>query len=498
MDSTGKNGCDHTTNSIDAQPYAFLERVSKFMVDELKKSTTGEQKVIDFYQPDELREKIDLKITQKGDSEEHLMKTLKDVVKYSVKTSHPYFFNQLFVGPDEYALAGACLTETLNSSQYTYEMGPVFTLMEKLVFRKMMDLAGWSQSEGEGIFCPGGSISNMYGLNLARFNQFPEAKEQGMQSLPQMCVFSSTHCHYSLKKGAAFLGFGTKNLIPVNCDEGGKMCPRALEAAIQKAKDEGLHPLMVNATAGTTVVGAYDPLNAIADICKKHKLWMHVDAAWGGSVLMSSKHRRVMEGIERADSMVWNPHKMLGIPQQCSAFLTRHQGLLKQVFSADARYLFQQDKFYDVSYDTGDASIQCARKIDVLKFWLSWKAHGDVGMQRRVDHAFDMAQYLATKVKETEGFRLVFEPTCTNVCFYYIPPSMRGQEKTEEWWQKIGKVGPAIKERMIRKGSMMIGYQPLEPCGLVNFIRMVIHNPALTEENMDFVVEEIDRLGRDL
>ena len=128
------------------------------------------------------------------------------------------------------------------------------------------------------------------------------------------------------------------------------------------------------ATEGTTVFGAFDPINALADVCAKYGLWLHVDSAWGGGVLMSRKHRHLMAGVERADSVTWNPHKLLGVPQQCSVILCRHQGLLKDVHRAEATYLFQKDKFYDISYDTGDKTFQCGRKVDVLKFWLMWKA----------------------------------------------------------------------------------------------------------------------------
>lgn len=140
--------------------------------------------------------------------------------------------------------------------------------------------------------------------------------------------------------------------------------------------------------------------------------------------------------------MTWNAHKMMGVSQQCSVFLVKHKGLLSDCHSYHAQYLFQQDKHYDVSYDTGDMSLQCGRKNDVLKLWIQWKAIGDEGMEKGIDHIFGLSRYLAAKVKSTTGFRLILEPMCTNVCFYFIPPSLRGQEETPEWWQKVGKVSP--------------------------------------------------------
>lgn len=254
---------------------------------------------------------------------------------------------------------------------------------------------------------------------------------------------------------------------------------------------------MVSATSGTTIQGSFDPLDRIASVCEKHGLWMHVDAAWGGSVLLSKKYRHLLNGIERADSVTWNPHKMLLTGLQCSVFLLKDTtNLLKRCHCANATYLFQQDKFYDVSLDTGDKSVQCGRKVDCLKLWLMWKAVGTQGLEERVDKAFAYTRYLVEEMKKREGFRLVNEPQFVNVCFWFIPPSLRGMEDSEDYREKLSKVAPNIKERMMRKGSMMVGYQPQK--GRVNFFRMVVLSPQISQEEMDFFLDEIERLGRDL
>jgi glutamate/tyrosine decarboxylase-like PLP-dependent enzyme len=122
------------------------------------------------------------------------------------------------------------------------------------------------------------------------------------------------------------------------------------------------------------VRGAFDPVNEIAEICKKYKIWLHVDAAWGGGLIFSQKHRAKLNGIERADSIVINPHKLLAVPQQCSLLLVKDKEILHQCHSKNAEYLFQRDKYYDKSFDLGDKYLQCGRKCDVFKFWFMWKA----------------------------------------------------------------------------------------------------------------------------
>jgi len=474
---------------------SFLRQLFDMLLEKgIKQGSDANQKVVEFVHPAALQAKLDLELRAEGETNKTLIGLCEDTLKYSVRTGHPRFFNQLYGGQNVYGIGGSWLTETLNTSQYTYEVAPVFTLMEMVVLKKLRDLVGYQ--DGDGIFCPGGSISNMYGLSLARFHAFPQVKEEGMQGLPKVCMFTSEQSHYSLKKGASFLGFGTSSLRTVPCDNRGKMIASQLELRIQEAKDEGIVPFFVCATAGTTVVGAYDDLDEIAAVCERHGVWMHVDACWGGGAALSTKHRHLLKGLERSDSVAWNPHKMMGTPLQCCAFLTRHTDLMKECHSGDAKYLFQQDKFYDVSYDTGDKAIQCGRKVDVFKLWLMWKAEGSNGFERHIDNMFEMGRYLADKVKVTEGFRLVFEPECTNVCFWFIPVSLRGKEETEEWWQQLAKVAPEMKKMMVEQGTMLIGYQPLQ--SYVNFFRMVISNPDVNKEDMDFVISEMQRMGKDL
>lgn len=172
------------------------------------------------------------------------------------------------------------------------------------------------------------------------------------------------------------------------------------------------------------------------------------------------------------------------------------QGLLQRCHGAGAAYLFQPDKFYDVMFDTGDKTVQCGRRVDCLKLWLLWKAVGSEGLEQRVDRAFACTRYLAAEMKRRDGFQLVLEPEFINLCFWFVPPSLRGQQGCTDFGPRLGKVAPAIKERMMKEGSMMVGYQPhgTRP----NFFRQIVTSPAVTRADLDFFLDEIERLGCDL
>ncbi|KAM9309142.1 acidic amino acid decarboxylase GADL1-like [Pholidichthys leucotaenia] len=485
---------DHT---MDETAERFISQAMEIIMEEaVKKATKVQEKVCEWHSPEQLKELLDLELRDGGESESEILQRCRDAIRYSVKTGHPHFFNQLYAGMEPYSTVASFITEAIKTSLYTYEVAPVFTLMEDAVLRKMIELIGWEEG-GDGIFNPGGSLSNMYAINLARYRLLPDVKQVGLFAAKRLVILTSQESHYSISKGAALMGIGSRNVYAVPSDESGRMIPLALEAQINLAKSEGAVPIMVNATAGTTVLGGFDPIEEIADICEKHNLWLHVDACWGGGALMSKEHKHLLKGIHRVNSVAWNLHKMLMACLQCSAFLVRDKtNLLQRCHSARASYLFQQDKFYDVSYDTGDKSIQCSRKPDAFKFWLMWKALGTREMERRVDRALSMARYLAEEIKRRDGFQLVTEPEYANVCFWYIPPSLRMLQQGPEFWKKLHTVAPVIKERMMKSGSMMVGYQSHKD--KANFFRMVVISPQVSRRDMDFVLDEIHSLGKDL
>uniref|UniRef100_A0A7E4UMW5 Glutamate decarboxylase 1 n=1 Tax=Panagrellus redivivus TaxID=6233 RepID=A0A7E4UMW5_PANRE len=473
---------------------AFLQQVVDILYDYIKEEHKRSTKVLDFHQPEDLKKMIDLKIPEKPMNLQELLESCEQVLKYSVRTGHPRFFNQISCGLDLVSMAGEWLTATANTNMFTYEVAPVFTLMEHEVIRRMIDLIGWGPNEGDAIFTPGGAIANMYAVNAARHYHFPGIKAQGMSD--KLCIFTSEAGHYSIKSAAAVLGIGTDRCFHIPTDDIGRMDPEALERKIEECKREGLQPFFVCATAGTTVFGAIDPLQKIADICKRQKTWFHVDAAWGGGLLLSPEQKPKLAGIERANSVTWNPHKLMGALLQCSACFIRHDGLLMDTHQMAADYLFQKDKQYDVKYDTGDKAMQCGRHNDIFKLWLMWRSKGMEGYRRQVNDLMDMATYFTDRLKATEGYEVIIDkPEYLNVSFWYVPPSIRHLDDKEKY-ARLETIAPKIKAKMMERGTTMVGYQPdgEKP----NFFRMIISNPGTTKADLDFLIDEIADIGKDL
>ncbi|XP_056645425.1 cysteine sulfinic acid decarboxylase-like [Diorhabda sublineata] len=468
----------------------FLEKVVELMFKNVI-FTTRQDKVLLWQNPDQLQQQFDLSLKQNGETHEELINLLKNTIKFSVKTGHPYFINQLFSGLDPYGLAAQWLTDSLNASAYTYEVAPVFTLMEKQIIKEVCRMIGpnWK----DGLFCPGGSFANGLAMNLARYQRYSKVKENGMFRLPHLIIFASEECHYSIFKFAAFLGIGEENVCRIMTDDIGRVICSDLELKIEQTVKEGNIPILVIATLGTTVRGAFDPINEIADICTKYEMWLHIDAAWGGGLIFSQKHRAKLNGIERADSMVINPHKLLAVPQQCSLLLVKDSDILYKCYSREAEYLFQKDKHYDISYDLGDKYLQCGRKCDVFKFWFMWKAKGSSGFASHIDALMDIAEYFEKQVNHRSEFLLVSQRQYMNVCFWYIPRYLRGKSNIAENFAQLQKVAPQIRAVMIQHGSVMLGYQPLKI--FPNFFRFVSQNSALNKTDVDFILDHIQEIG---
>lgn len=466
--------------------------------------------VVRLMAPDMIRGKFDdagiplsLLGKQAPQTQEMLLQATELLLRYSVRTNHPLFFNQLFARVKPVAIAADWAAVATNSSCYTYEVAPVYSLMEREVLAKVASLIGGAfagPNAHDGLFVPGGSLCNLYAMHLAHNVADPDFNTRGAVGGPRCVAFVSDQSHYSYLKSAKLTGIGSDNLITVKSDSRGRMCPTALEAAVQEAVSAGKKPFLVGTTAGTTVLGAYDPFDAIAAICHKHSIWLHVDGAWGGGALLSDKHSHLMSGVNLADSFSWNPHKMCGSTLQCSIFVTRHPDLLQSTNGTKAAYLFQKDKLY-AELDSGDKTFQCGRRTDMFKIWLQWKAMGDEGMCATVDHCFELANSMATSIRNdaTGAWKLVYEPSCTNVCFWYVPKCLRPfswDESTQSQRDKLHKVAPLIKSEMQRRGDAMIGFQSIN--GRPNFFRMVFASAdILSQKDIEAMMTRLAAIGEE-
>ena len=270
------------------------------------------------------------------------------------------------------------------------------TLIEKATTKYLATLFGYPSQYSGGISQPGGSASNSSAIVIARNTLYPETKTEGNGS-HKFTLFTSAHGHYSVEKAANLFGLGSKNVIPVPVDSTGRMLPSELERLVKESRARGETPFFVNATAGTTVHGSYDPFPALSTVCKAHNLWLHIDGSWGGSVIFNTALATPrLAGCHLADSIAVNPHKMLGAPITCSFLLGRDMRTFHSALTLPAGYLFHNATGASVNdiYDLADLTPQCGRRADSLKMFLMLQYYGPRYFSRLVAKGFENAEYL--------------------------------------------------------------------------------------------------------
>ena len=360
-----------------------------------------------------LYESIDLSLNEGAMIDTNFKSLLKEVLISTPKTATNLFFNQLFGGRQSKAILGDLLAVMLNNSMYTYKVAGPQVGIEQEIIRQSCNLIGYG-SNSNGTFPTGGSMSNYMALVMGRDAKDSTCRLNGMSK--PLIIYTSKESHYSNAKNASFAGIGRNNIRYIKADSKGRMLPNKLEEQILKDIKNGGIPTYVNATAGTTVLGAFDPIDKIADITEKYNIWLHVDGAYCGSVIFSEKYKHLVKGVARSNSFSYNAHKMLGTPLTCSIILVNDKKHLHNSFSNDADYLYQTD---GDDFNLGKTSFQCGRRNDALKFWTLWKSLGTNGLKQIVEQQFDLADVALAYIRSNPEYTLYSFDDSISVCFNY-------------------------------------------------------------------------------
>jgi glutamate/tyrosine decarboxylase-like PLP-dependent enzyme len=547
-------------------------------------SCKGEQKVVEFQTPEELWDRLfssergTLTLGDEGlrkrnnnngkNDPTDLIRCFADVARYSVDTSHPLFLNQLFGTLDPVALAAELISLQLHTSNYTFETSPVFTLMERhcidllgqLVYGTLSTLTSSSTTPSPpsstptgGLFCPGGSISNLMGLHVARhhclqalqkderhhcpcqqqqeqnkqnesFHGCKECQDWMVVQKNRLVALVSEEAHYSFLKAMLVTGMGKENLVTVpTCPKDGSMDTQALQVLLEELEAEGRIPFFVGATSGSTVRGSFDDLAAICRVAKNRRqgtttasrmeIWVHVDGAWGGAAIFSDRPdmKALLQGVQDVDSFTLNMHKLLGAPQQTTAWVTRHPHALAKAHSTKAKYLFDGRK-HGAAWDLGDSTFTCGRKPDVIKFWALYKYHGRHGLAKRVEETADsILKIVVPTLQSHPNFLLACTPWPFNVNFYYIHsrllPTFQAIDTNDTHnspqisaclSDELTKVSVTLKLRLHEAGEVIIPFQPLSDQDAYCFRLVLAGNKTFDQSTMDHLLSTMHRYGADL
>ena len=405
-----------------------------------------------------LWDQVSISLEEEAISEEEFEKVLTKIVLNTPRTATNKFFNQLFGGRNPKATLGDLLAVLLNNSMYTYKVAGPQVGIEIEIINRVCEIIKYPKQSG-GTITSGGSVSNLIAMLMARDKISPEVRYQSYQE--PIYAYTSEACHYSIKKNAAIIGIGTEQVRKIKTNEKGEIIPKELERIIQEDIKNNRKPFFINATAGTTVYGAFDPIEEIVVIAKKYDIWLHVDGAYCGSVIFSKKYKHLVKGLELSNSFNFNAHKMIGTPLTCSVLVTQDKKHLYDSLSMEADYLYQTD---GDDFNLGKTSLQCGRRNNALKFWTLWKSVGTKGLETIVDNQFMLGDIARNYVKNHPDYTFYSYNESISICFNYknIPADQ-------------------LCTLLYEHAELVVGFGTIKEN---TFIRLVTINPSNTKDDI--------------
>jgi aromatic-L-amino-acid decarboxylase len=402
--------------------------------------------------PGEIKARLPEAIPSQGEPMEEILRDFEDIVLPGITHwNHPAFFAYFSITGSGPGILGEMLASALNVNAMVWRSSPVGTELEERTLAWLRDLLGLPDFF-DGTINDTASSSSLYAMAAARDAKIPEASQTGLAGTPRARFYTSDQAHSSIDKAAMTLGFGREGVLRVASDEEFRMRPDALRQAIEKDLRDGILPLGVIATLGTTSTTSVDPVEEIATLAEEFGLWLHVDAAYGGPAAALPQVRPLFKGWEKADSIVVNPHKWLFTPIDCSVLYMRDPEDLKRAFSLTPEYLRTSEE--DVARNLMDYGVALGRRFRSLKLWFVLRYFGAQGIRDRLRQHMEMAQELASWIDSEEDWTRVAPVPFSVVVFRYAPEGLEPEEADD--------LNRAIMDRVNATGDLFLSHTVLE------------------------------------
>jgi L-2,4-diaminobutyrate decarboxylase len=406
-----------------------------------------------------------------------LSKVVVDVLRRSLHQHDPRCMGHQDAVPLPSAALGSFVASMLNNDPSTYEIAPGAVAMEQRLLRWTLDEVGYSDRAG-GILTSGGSLGNLTALLAARQNRAGfDLWDAGDHGGEPMCVLASEQIHYCVSRAVQMMGWGGGGVVSVPVDDTFHLDTAQLGASLARARASGRRVVGVVASSGTTATGTFDPLEPIADFCAANDLWLHVDGAHGASAILSPTHRHRVAGMERADSVVWDAHKMMMMPSLLTMVLFREGRHSYETFRQEATYLFE-GRADEEWYNAGNRTVECTRPAMSVRLHTALQVHGIGVFRDYVTRCFDLGARFGEIISEQDDFELAVNPESNIVCFRFTP---RGADDSDALQRRV-------KEHVVRAGSHF--FVDAELNGRL-WLRTTLMNPMTSEQDLVDLLNEI-------
>jgi len=406
------------------------------------------------------------------------------ILHNSLGVHHPHNLGHQVAPPLPIAALCDLVAALTNQAMAVYEAGPSATMLERQVIAWLCELIGWKTHgiTSHGFLTSGGSQANLTALLAARQVSCQKlAKsniwQDGIAS-SKLRILTSEHMHYSISRAAGIMGLGTDAVIQIACTSNDALDVNALKNAHQRCIQNNELVVAVVATAGCTPTGTIDPLQAIGHYCNKEDLWLHVDGAHGASALLSAHHKIKLAGLELADSVVWDGHKLLYMPAAVSAVLFKDVKNSYAAFAQEASYLFAEG--HEQEFNSSYRTLECTKRMMGLKLWAAFSLYGTSGLGDLINTVFAKAQLFSEKISAHHDFELLMKPQTNIVCFRYIRAGLSAIE--------LNQLQFNIRQKIVQSGAFYISQ--VAHHGKL-WLRTTIMNPLTNSEDFDALLQRI-------
>ncbi len=470
--------------------FTDIELVARALDDYYQESLAADKPVINQEPLGQVIEKLNLSTYARegGLTGSKLAEFMELYLSTTTRLHHPAFMAHQVATPYYSGSFASLIDGFTNNGMAIYEMGPGAASIEYFIVNWLLEKVGWQPAPldmqqrnqdvpfGGGMLTHGGTLANLTALLMARNYAAPASWREGV---PQdLVLLAPALAHYSVERAAAILGLGQAGIYQLDVDERGSIIPDRLPAALDHLHQQGKRPMAVVANACSTAVGIYDPLQEIGEFCRSEGIWLHVDGAHGASALVSEKHRYLLKGVELADSLTWDAHKMLQTPILCAALLVRDHRPLDTAFQQEASYLFHEKE--QPGFDFAHRTIECTKAGLGLKLFMVLGALGERGLAEFVERQYELAQQAYEYIQSQPGFTCALRPESNILCF-------RVQGSDQKQLQ--------IRDALIARGDYYLSSTVFKG---VRYLRMALMNPATALEHIQGMLEVVKTLAASL
>jgi L-2,4-diaminobutyrate decarboxylase len=381
------------------------------------------------------------------------------------------------------------VSSVVNQPSSFYEAAQLPNVAERIMADELNKFIGWDAGSFSMVTTSGGSLANLTALLAARNRAFPGIWDSGSANLggvlPAIAIGEDTH--YSVSKAAGVLGIGSAQIVTLPMNSRHQICPDRAQAALAAARRRGLSVFCVVASAGSTPVGAFDPIDELADVAAAEGAWLHVDGAHGASLLVSGELRHKLRGIEKADSLTWDGHKMMFVPAPCTMLFYRNSEHATGAFRQQASYVFDEQPDIYSELDNGDKNFECTKRPMIMPLWTLWAMYGSSLFAEKIEYLCALTRQAHRLVRADPDFEEIHEPEANILCFRYRPADRRVRD--------IHQLQLAIRNQVRLRGQFFLSKVDIDG---VAALRVVMMNHRTTAAHFLMLLDEIRETGQGL